>query len=127
MLLVHRVKTSSAFPSAHVFPGGHLSAAQDGPVPAVDEPGRHRDSKVYRNAAIRECFEECGIILARNGAGQILEVADDTRHAGRQAIHANKVKFLDWVREQGGEPDIGASRAGPGRVSSPALTLRQMV
>jgi len=63
ILLIHRVRTSSAFPSAHVFPGGNVSAA-DGYIPAsgID---RHRDNVAYRTGAIRELFEEAGILLAR--------------------------------------------------------------
>lgn len=50
VLLLHRVHTSSAFPSAHVFPGGNLSAFHDidGGFPLPGDVARHEDSLTYR-------------------------------------------------------------------------------
>jgi 8-oxo-dGTP pyrophosphatase MutT (NUDIX family) len=109
ILLLHRVRTSSSFPSAHVFPGGNLSASQDGDIPSVADPRRHVDGPAYRLGAIRECFEESGILLAKrnDGSGGILEVAEDIREQARKDIHAGKLKFGDWVKSQGGIVDTG--------------------
>jgi hypothetical protein len=111
ILLLHRVRTSSSFPSAHVFPGGNLSASQDGDIPSVSDPRRHVDGPAYRLGAVRECFEESGILLARrnDGSGAILEVAEDIREQARKDIHAGKIKFVDWVNSQGGIVDTGMS------------------
>ncbi|MCJ1251030.1 hypothetical protein MMC30_008261 [Trapelia coarctata] len=108
ILLLHRVHTSSAFPSAHVFPGGNLSADQDGEIPDEKSPKRHEDSRVYRIGAIRECFEESGIILAKQSRNPelLLEVNDEERDRGRHEIHQNKVKFQEWVQKKGGFPDV---------------------
>ncbi|CZT03024.1 related to NUDIX family hydrolase [Rhynchosporium agropyri] len=107
ILLLHRVRTSSSFPSAHVFPGGNLSASQDGDIPAADDAERHVDGRAYRVGAIRECFEESGILLARKRDGEgLLEVEEESRENGRKDVHANKVGFEDWVKEQGGVLDI---------------------
>jgi hypothetical protein len=59
--------------------------------------------------AIRECFEESGILLAKrgDGSGKLLEVTEEVREKGRKDVHSGKVKFLDWVREQGGVVDTG--------------------
>lgn len=113
MLLLHRVQTSSSFASAHVFPGGNLSLFHDGPLPAANSPALHEDGPAYRLAAIRETFEESGILLAKK-IGQprdqgLLEVPDYVREAGRKLVHGNTVKFTEWLREQGGEPDVGMS------------------
>ncbi|KAL2270782.1 hypothetical protein VTJ83DRAFT_153 [Remersonia thermophila] len=110
VLLLARVKTSTSFASAHVFPGGNLSSFHDGTLPSPGDPAYHRDGPAYRLAAIRETFEESGILLAKK-LGQsreagLLQLADDVREAGRKLVHANKVKFADWLREHGGEPDI---------------------
>jgi hypothetical protein len=109
ILLLHRVRTSSSFPSAHVFPGGNLSASQDGIIPAPGSKERHIDGPAYRVGAIRECFEESGILLAKrgDGSGKLLEVPEEVREKGRKDVHSGKVKFLDWVREQGGVVDTG--------------------
>ncbi|KAF1810755.1 hypothetical protein P152DRAFT_475217 [Eremomyces bilateralis CBS 781.70] len=105
VLLLRRVRTSSSFPSAHVFPGGNVSAAHDGLVPDPLHPDRHRDGPAYRLAAIRETFEESGILLARDPTGRLIEVPEAEREQARKDIYAGKVKFVDWVRAKGGEPD----------------------
>ncbi len=105
--------TSTSFASAHVFPGGNLSAFHDGDLPALGTPAYHQDGPAYRLAAIRETFEESGILLAKK-AGQsgdqgLLHVPDEVREAGRKAIHGNKIKFTEWLTSVGGEPDVGMS------------------
>jgi hypothetical protein len=111
---LHRVRTSSSFPSAHVFPGGNLSASQDGDIPSPSDPRRHVDGPAYRLGAIRECFEESGILLAKrnDGSGAILEVAEDVREQARKDIYAGKLKFADWVKSQGGIVDTGMLSCG---------------
>ncbi|MCJ1327432.1 hypothetical protein MMC10_004101 [Thelotrema lepadinum] len=114
ILLLHRVRTSSAFPSAHVFPGGNLSEDQDGPIPPPESPLRHVDSEVYRRAAIRECFEESGILLActkggvlRGDGNGMLQVPQEEKERARKDVHANRLKFAEWVDSMGGELDVG--------------------
>lgn len=108
ILLLHRVKTSSSFASAHVFPGGNVSEFHDGKVPEPDHPERHIDSPAYRLAAIRETFEESGILLAKNKeTGKLLSVEESEREAGRKLIHAGKVSFPKWLAKHGGVPDTG--------------------
>jgi len=115
VLLLHRVRTSSAFPSAHVFPGGNLSAFHERDVPAFDSPARHIDGPAYRLAAIRETFEESGILLARGpgGANTLLSVPERVKEDGRRAVHSNQVRFEEWVAEQGGRPDVGMFASVP--------------
>lgn len=112
VLLLHRVQTSTSFASAHVFPGGNLSSFHDGTLPASNSFQVHEDGPAYRLAAIRETFEESGIVLAKKAGqtreqGGLLQLSDDLREDGRKRVHANEVKFEEWVREQGGEPDVG--------------------
>lgn len=112
-LLLQRVKQSSSFASAHVFPGGNVSTFHDGQMPEPDSPDRHVDSEIYRMAAIRETFEESGIILARNaGFGRLIEVPEADREEGRTQVHSNKVKFEDWLASKGGKADTGWSWSG---------------
>ncbi|KAL8690160.1 MAG: hypothetical protein Q9224_004473 [Gallowayella concinna] len=60
--------------------------------------------------AIRECFEESGILLARNldQPSSLLRLDEAERDAGRKAVHNKDVDFHRWVREKGGVPDIEA-------------------
>ncbi|KAF2018016.1 hypothetical protein BU24DRAFT_421043 [Aaosphaeria arxii CBS 175.79] len=110
ILLLHRVRTSSSFASAHVFPGGALSKSHDGPIPDVDSPDRHRDGPAYRLAAVRETFEECGILLANNKTtGRLFtEITDAEREEGRKAVHSGKTKFNDLLEKWGAVPDTDA-------------------
>lgn len=106
ILLLQRVRQSSSFPSAHVFPGGNVSEAHDGRVPSPESTDRHVDSEVYRMAAIRECFEESGILLAKDKGGEkLIQVPESEREEGRKATHANKTTFPKWLAEHGGSPD----------------------
>lgn len=108
VLLLHRVRTSSSFPSAHVFPGGNVSTFHDGEVPPPEDPQRHEDSEQYRLAGIRETFEESGILLARNnGFGRLIEVEEKEREEGRLKVHGNEVEFTKWLAQKGGRADTG--------------------
>ncbi|PNY24349.1 Nucleoside diphosphate-linked moiety X motif 19, mitochondrial [Tolypocladium capitatum] len=106
VLLLHRVESSSSFASAHVFPGGNLDPFHDGEVPAPDAPGRHQDGPAYRLCALRECFEETGILLATRG-GALMDLPVERRDEARKKIHANEVNFVEWVTSLGGVPDTG--------------------
>ncbi|GAW11685.1 hypothetical protein ANO14919_010330 [Xylariales sp. No.14919] len=107
VLLLHRVKTSTSFASAHVFPGGNLSDFHDGSVPPPDNPQRHRDSLAYRLGAIRETFEESGILLAREGTkdGPLLNLATSERDKARKAIYEGDISFGKWLESIGGVAD----------------------
>ncbi|KAK7967981.1 uncharacterized protein PG986_002258 [Apiospora aurea] len=119
VLLLRRVKTSRSFASAHVFPGGNLSAFHDGPVaPPDDVAARHRDSRAYRLGAIRETFEESGILLARRKKGGaaggdgdegeegLLVLSARERDEARRAVYGNEVAFTEWLDRVGGVADI---------------------
>lgn len=107
VLLLQRVQQSSSFPSAHVFPGGNVSTFHDGAIPPPESPHRHVDSETYRLAAIRETFEESGILLARNnGFGRLIEVSEEEREQGRRLVHGNQVPFRTWLAGKGGRADV---------------------
>lgn len=107
VLLLHRVRTSSSFPSAHVFPGGNVSEFHDGKVPPPEDSNRHEDSEQYRLAAIRETFEESGILLAKNnGFGRLIEVEEKEREEGRRKVHSGEIEFTRWLAQKGGRADI---------------------
>ncbi|KAI0096676.1 hypothetical protein GGR51DRAFT_26443 [Nemania sp. FL0031] len=107
VLLLHRVKTSTSFASAHVFPGGNLSEFHDGAVPPPGDANRHVDSLAYRLGAIRETFEESGILLAREGGkdGPLLNLPTSERDKARKAIYENSISFGKWLESVGGIAD----------------------
>ncbi|KAL9103742.1 MAG: hypothetical protein Q9163_001246 [Psora crenata] len=106
ILLLHRVNTSTSFASAHVFPGGHVDA-QDGDLPPSDDPRRHEDSEAYRLAAIRECFEESGLLLAKQSSDPdvLIHLSEQQRDEGRRVIHSQEISFLDWLKRNAAIPD----------------------
>ena len=61
--------------------------------------------------AIRECFEECGILLAKDKENpeELLSLSDEEQEEGRHAVHAKRVPFQEWVSQHGGVPDTGIS------------------
>ncbi|KAK3498078.1 uncharacterized protein B0T23DRAFT_311661 [Neurospora hispaniola] len=116
VLLLHRVAKSTSFASAHVFPGGNLSEFHEGeyyPLPAKDGE-LHRDSEAYRLAAVRETFEESGILLARRkdgggGGGEgnkMLELSEEELEEGRREVFGDRVKFTAWLEGKGGVADV---------------------
>jgi 8-oxo-dGTP pyrophosphatase MutT (NUDIX family) len=58
VLLLQRAERGDHNSGAWVFPGGLVDAAD-----------RVHGEGAFRHAALRECFEECGILLARDAAG----------------------------------------------------------
>jgi 8-oxo-dGTP pyrophosphatase MutT (NUDIX family) len=93
VLLLRRARRASFMPSTFVFPGGRVDAA-DGSAAA---------------AAIRELFEEAGVLLARApgagaGAGAPAPAALD---AGRRRLLAGEVAFAALLDELGLVPDVG--------------------
>lgn len=115
ILLLHRVQTSSAFPSAHVFPGGNLEPS-DGALPSSPtDINRHIDSIAYRTGAIRELFEETGILLARSSrsAPSLLAVSREQRQAGRHAVHSHQTDFQSWLRSISADAVLDTDRLLP--------------
>jgi 8-oxo-dGTP pyrophosphatase MutT (NUDIX family) len=100
ILLLHRVQTSSSFPSAHVFPGGNVDK-QDGHIP---EGGveRHQDNQAYRVGALRELFEESGILLARQDGerNDLISIPQTAREEGRKLVHSDRTSLQAWLSRQ---------------------------
>lgn len=82
---------------AHVFPGGAVESA-DGTVPVVGiadavasaQAGVDHGGAVFWAAAVRECFEEAGVIPAVDGvpvAAELSQMREDL-HAGRTSMAA---------------------------------------
>ena len=77
----------------------------------------HRDGPAYRLAAVRETFEESGILLARGkgrggsgeskGEGQLLDVSKEVKEVGRREVHSHRVRFGEWLDGIGGVADLG--------------------
>lgn len=68
LLLLQRAERGDHNSGAWVFPGG-----------LVDPGDRRHGALAFERAALRECFEECGILLARDAAGEWPRLDDEAR------------------------------------------------
>ncbi len=102
VLLVRRAADASFIAGAFVFPGG-----------AVDADDHHlgRDTAL-RMAALRECFEECGLLLATRPDGSA-PAFDDAAVAARfaahrQALHNGTLSWRALCEAEGLRPSVDA-------------------
>ncbi|EKM55311.1 uncharacterized protein PHACADRAFT_28359 [Phanerochaete carnosa HHB-10118-sp] len=82
ILLVHRNPKSSAFAGMHVFPGGNFDVKQD---------------EDLAQTAIRETFEETGLLLAE--ASDSKQPNDQDLDKAREAVHSQKLLFRDFLAQ----------------------------
>lgn len=85
VLMTRRSATASFAPGAYVFPGGAIDAADAGAHAwATRRPTQDDTSLTQAIAAIRESFEELGVLLARHADGRPIgpeDLAGLDRHA----------------------------------------------
>jgi 8-oxo-dGTP pyrophosphatase MutT (NUDIX family) len=115
VLMLQRSQALAFMPGVHVFPGGALDAADESPAlhalcSGLDDAtasralGLKRGGLAHWIAAIREAFEEAGILLAYNAAGEIVSVDEATAEryvAQRRALDEGRGDFADFVRGEG--------------------------
>jgi 8-oxo-dGTP pyrophosphatase MutT (NUDIX family) len=95
-LLMERNAQASFMPGAYVFPGGALDAAD------ADLTSQTGVDEAARVTAIRECFEECGVLLATShsvGAPEAPRI--DTRELTRwrSKLMTRAATFASFCRE----------------------------
>jgi 8-oxo-dGTP pyrophosphatase MutT (NUDIX family) len=108
-----RRRSSMAFaPGAYVFPGGSVDAADDDAGiawagPDAAEWGKRLDApaplaRTLVCAAVRETFEESGVLLAGPDAGTSLaRTGDEDWEADRQALLAGSLSLAELLRRRG--------------------------
>lgn len=114
VLLMRRHRSSGFVPGAWVFPGGRVDAADSGP--ALYERTRGLPSEpvpevAYWTAALRELFEETGVLLARRAAGEWIDDAASNRRvaAQRQALMDGSATLLDVLEALDATLDAGGT------------------
>ncbi|HEY8380478.1 MAG TPA: hypothetical protein VIK91_28545 [Nannocystis sp.] len=112
VLLLRRTRSSGFVPGAFVFPGGRVDEA-DGDPRLLEHSdgldGRAEPAPAFWVAALREAFEEAGVLLARDAGGRVVpDAGRDARVAGwREALLAERASLRDIVREGGLRLDFG--------------------
>lgn len=116
VFMLRRNLNSEFVGGAYVFPGGAVDEAdRHAHLESIAE-GRSEDQAsvllgvdqgglAYWVAAIRECFEEAGVLLAYDGAGQVISFADETvagRYQGhRAAVDAGELRLIELCQLEG--------------------------
>lgn len=97
VLMVKRNQQIDFFSGAMVFPGGKVEQQDLDPEWAAWTAGWTEvpaDERGPRIAALREAFEECGVVAA----AKAFSMPPTERLAARTAIEAGQLRFLDFVR-----------------------------
>ncbi|MGM0449985.1 MAG: MBL fold metallo-hydrolase, partial [Pseudomonadota bacterium] len=89
VLLLRRTRDAVFLPGFDVFPGGAVSQLDDAPMD--------------RTAALRECFEEAGILAIR-GADGVLATHTVAELADRRQLDTERQALADYCRRMGLEP-----------------------
>lgn len=99
----------------HVFPGGRVDPADHDPDYALLAVGPSAEQAAqvsaigqnalgYWVAAIRECFEEAGFLLAYDSSGGLVRIADDAMRARfdgyRVALHDGELSLAELCRRE---------------------------
>jgi 8-oxo-dGTP pyrophosphatase MutT (NUDIX family) len=115
VLMLQRNHSLKFMPGVHVFPGGGLDPADSSPemqamcvgledAVASRKLGIERGGLAYWIAAIREAFEEAGILLAYDAAGGIVDTGGEAAErygAHRRALDRRHGDFGAIVQREG--------------------------
>lgn len=115
VLMLQRSPKLAFMPGAHVFPGGALDAIDEArelqalcvgldDAAASRALGIERGGLAYWVAAIREAFEEAGILLAYDAGGGIVSLNGETAEryrAHRRALDQRHTDFMELVLGEG--------------------------
>jgi glyoxylase-like metal-dependent hydrolase (beta-lactamase superfamily II)/8-oxo-dGTP pyrophosphatase MutT (NUDIX family) len=103
---VKRAKVLAFMANYHAFPGGQRDAG-DAEVPILNAHGV--DDVVMRVAAIREIFEEAGVLIARGAE----KLTPERRAELRQELHSDQTSFKDLLAREGLMLDAGLLTSAP--------------
>jgi 8-oxo-dGTP pyrophosphatase MutT (NUDIX family) len=115
VLMLQRSLSLAFMPGVHVFPGGAVDAADNAPAlrglcVGLDDAAASRalglesGGLAYWIAAIREAFEEAGVLLAYDARGEIVYLNGATAErtlAHRQALDEGRSDFAGFVLGEG--------------------------
>ncbi|MFQ5512812.1 MAG: NUDIX hydrolase [Myxococcota bacterium] len=105
VLLLQRDARSDLLPDAYVFPGGRVEEDDARLAPELELEERGLSGLTPRAlgglmvAAIRETFEEAGLLLVRHRGQTSLLTADDLAalHEDRRALQSGRLRFAELI------------------------------
>lgn len=105
VLLLRRSRATGFVPGAWVFPGGRIDAGDHALARRLGRP-----DEAPHLAALREAFEETGILLTREGGTPRILVADRDRELDgeRRSLLEGELTMEDILGRRGLEPDPAA-------------------
>jgi len=111
VLLLRRAERGDLNSGAWVFPGGMVEPGDHGVAAfstGLDDAAASRRLGVPRGglafyaAAVRECFEECGLLFACSGQGELCSAEEAERLAPwRTGLHRGECSLADLCRDNG--------------------------
>jgi 8-oxo-dGTP pyrophosphatase MutT (NUDIX family) len=124
VLLMRRARTAGFVPGAYVFPGGRVDGADAQPdivarldgldaaaaAARLELPGDDPPALAYYLAALREAFEEAGILVGRRADGSEPATAAEAPgvNAVRDDLMEDRVGFAEALERMGCRLDGGA-------------------
>ncbi len=119
VFLMRRTDQAASFSGAYVFPGGALDPldqAEHWQALGIDDAATSRrldleqGGAAYVLAAIRECYEEAGLLLAHDASGSSVRldaIGNVTEHKSlRTALAAGEINFVEFCRERQLRPAV---------------------
>lgn len=110
-LLMRRQRSMAFAGGMHVFPGGAVQASDSEPVPWTGPPAEEwarrwgcdpQQARALLVAAVRETFEETGILFAGSGPDSVLGVcAGPAGEEARRALEAGELTMAAFLADQG--------------------------
>ncbi len=103
VFMIRRHDKMEFMSGAFVFPGGKTDPQDEDPRLLDICDGLDDDSSVYRVAAVREAFEECGVLLARELGQEALVSGKDLLGLDhwRGRIHKGESTLYDFLTAEG--------------------------
>lgn len=116
VFLMQRTHQATFMPGVFVFPGGAVDPMDSSDsilslCNSIDDTdascmlGMEQGGLAYAIAAIRESFEEAGLLLAHNAQGTYVEIAESSDieyYAGmREGLNTGQLTFADVIRLRG--------------------------
>jgi 8-oxo-dGTP pyrophosphatase MutT (NUDIX family) len=107
LLLLKRLRTAGFVPGAYVFPGGRVDNEDAAPelMELLGAVPRGPDAPFWL-AAVREVFEETGVLLARRGKGGTDASVDPELQRWRDALLQGEAGLLEVLRALDAVPDM---------------------